>query len=113
MDARFPPAVEERGRVTADVASGLFSDTFSRSPQPDQANEYRIQLNGKLLASIEIVDGGHAGTYCVAPVGVPQHYRFRVPRHRLKNGPNELVLCPSGEGQAYVMYDYIALQEPR
>ena len=72
---------------------------------------YYMELNGKELTAIELLDGGQAGSYCVASVGVPQHYPVPIPPELLVTGNNRLVVYP-GE-QSYVMYDYIALQEVR
>ncbi|UCH33411.1 MAG: hypothetical protein JSV65_12620 [Armatimonadota bacterium] len=86
----------------------VFADTMSAAHISPPV--YRVELNGRKLASLQLADGGQAGTYCVADVGVPQHYRIRVPRQALVAGSNVLVVYP--EKNSYVMYDYIALREP-
>jgi len=84
------------------------ADTMSAAHIPPPI--YHVQLNDQELAVIELSDGGQAGSYCVASVGVPQNYRVSISPESLVVGVNRLVIYP--KEQSYVMYDYLALQEP-
>ncbi len=86
----------------------VLADTMSALHIPPSL--YYVGLNGKELANFRLSEGGQAGSYCVASVGVPQHYKIIIQPESFIKGINNLVLYP--DEQSYVMYDYIALQKP-